>query len=97
MTIKAADFTKHPRDVGMTYFQHFRFALNLARLTFAACGASLVHAVFPFLFVNTTSKIISRLYFLLKSRIPNENLNTDIHKNKVIDNTQNDIIRQSCL
>ena len=65
-------FTEHPNEVGMTYFQHVKFALNLARLTFAACLASLVHSVFPFLFVTTTSRITKILYRLLKSRLPED-------------------------
>jgi hypothetical protein len=74
MTIKGHSFTQHPKEVGMTYFQHLRFALNLARLTFAAGFASLLHAIFPFLFVTTTSRITYKLHTLLKIRLPKEEM-----------------------
>jgi hypothetical protein len=72
MRLKVNSFTKHPEEVGMTYWQHFRFAMNLAKLTFKACFASVIHAFFPFLFVNTTSRIAFTMYNLLKSRFPKD-------------------------
>jgi len=74
MATKINCFTKHPEEVGMTYFQHFRFAINLAQYSFRACIASLIHAVFPFAFVTTTSKITFTLFNKLKTRIPTEDL-----------------------
>lgn len=62
-------FTKHPIEVGMTYRQHLRFALMLARRTFAASLASIAHAFFPFLFTITTSNTVFELYGILKFRI----------------------------
>lgn len=67
MSLKANSFTKHPKEVGMTYWQHFIFALNLAQLNLRACLASIFHAFFPFLFVSTTSKITVLLYNKLKT------------------------------
>jgi len=65
-------FNEHPEEVGMTYFQHFWFALNLARQTGKACFASLIHAFLPFLFTKTTSNTIFRLHDILKIRLPKE-------------------------
>lgn len=42
----------------MTYFEHFWFALMLARKTFSCAVASVVHAIFPFLFVYHTSTTV---------------------------------------
>lgn len=62
-------FTKHPKDVGMTYRQHMCFAMMLARVTLVCAVASVIHAFFPFFFTHSTSKRIFKLYDLLKNRI----------------------------
>jgi len=66
-------FVKHPLEVGMSYNEHRRFALMLARRTFAASSASLVHAFFPFFFTTTTSRTVIELYEILKFRIKQDN------------------------
>jgi Family of unknown function (DUF6356) len=54
-------FTAHPASVGETYGEHFRFALGFGvRMTFGGIAA-MIHAVFPFLFVATASRIIDVL------------------------------------
>lgn len=55
-------FTKHPKEVGMNYFQHFVFAWTLIFNMIYAIFASIIHAFLPFLFVTTTSGIIKQLY-----------------------------------
>lgn len=55
-------FTAHPNSVDETFGEHFLFALRFAGLLFAAAGAALVHAILPFLFEKTASRIIARLY-----------------------------------
>ena len=62
-------FIKHPKEVGMSYMEHARFALYLARKTFTIAIASVVHAIFPFLFVTYTSSQLNRLNNLLKERV----------------------------
>jgi hypothetical protein len=54
-------FTKHPREVGLNYFQHFVFAFYVQFKLILALLACFVHAFFPFLFTTTASTIISRL------------------------------------
>ncbi|MDN2566435.1 DUF6356 family protein [Aquibium sp. A9E412] len=54
-------FTAHPGSVGESYFGHMRFALWFgSRLTLAA-GAALTHALLPFLFETTASRIVREL------------------------------------
>ena len=54
-------FTAHPASVGETYGQHFRFALGFGvRMTLGGLAAA-THAVFPFLFVTTASRILDEL------------------------------------
>lgn len=55
-------FTTHPQTVGETYFGHMVFALWFASRLILAVGAALVHAVLPFLFETTASRIVRELY-----------------------------------
>lgn len=62
MTRLLTAFTAHPSSVDESYGEHFRFALGFSGTLFLAAGAALVHAVLPFLFEKTASRIIARLY-----------------------------------
>ena len=55
-------FTAHPASVDESYGEHFLFALRFAGSLFLAAGAALVHAILPFMFEKTASRIIARLY-----------------------------------
>jgi hypothetical protein len=54
-------FTAHPASVGETYGQHLRFALRFG--TFMTLGglAAAIHALFPFLFITTASRVLDEL------------------------------------
>ena len=64
-------FTKHPKEVGMNYFQHLCFTLMLARKMFFAVFASIIHSVFPFLFNTYTSETIKKLHQIFLTRLNN--------------------------
>jgi hypothetical protein len=54
-------FTRHPHSVNETYTEHLGFALKFgAKMTLGGMAAML-HAVLPFLFVNTAGKINDEL------------------------------------
>jgi len=55
-------FTNHPQTVGETYFGHMAFAAWFASRLALAAGAALVHALLPFLFETTASRIVRELY-----------------------------------
>ena len=62
-------FTDHPTEVGETYFQHMGVA---ARTGFKLAGgafACFVHAIFPFLFVTTGSRVIDKLHRQIHKRV----------------------------
>ncbi|MEO1788232.1 MAG: DUF6356 family protein [Pseudomonadota bacterium] len=54
--------TSHPASVDETYFEHMRFAGWFAGTLLLAAGAAIVHAILPFLFEKTASRIVARLY-----------------------------------
>lgn len=62
MTNLAKLFTDHPHSVDETYFEHMRFAGGFAGTLLLAAGAALVHALLPFLFEKTASKMVAKLY-----------------------------------
>ena len=63
-------FTDHPASVDETYFGHMAFAAWFASRLFMAAGAALVHAVLPFMFETTASRIVRELYERTSNRKP---------------------------
>tara|TARA_R110000787_G_scaffold274979_1_gene383218 strand:- start:61600 stop:61851 length:252 start_codon:yes stop_codon:yes gene_type:complete len=55
-------FTQHPASVGETYFEHFLMAGGFALSMFAAACVCLVHAILPFMFEKTGSRMVADLY-----------------------------------
>lgn len=55
-------FLAHPETVGETYLQHLRHAAGFGFWMAAGALACLVHAILPFLFERTGSRIIGRLH-----------------------------------
>ena len=60
--------TEHLRDVGESYPEHFLKAVRFGLTMLAAGVACLVHALFPFLLVNSASESIRRLHRQLENR-----------------------------
>ena len=63
-------FTEHPASVDETYFGHMAFAAWFASRLFMAGGAALIHAVLPFMFETTASRIVRELYERTSNRNP---------------------------
>jgi len=55
-------FLSHPRSVEESYFEHLAFAARFSALLFAAAAVALVHAILPFMFERTASRIVAKLY-----------------------------------
>jgi hypothetical protein len=55
-------FVDHPASVGETYRQHLCAATWFAGQMILGAAACLIHALLPFLFVRTGSRIIARLH-----------------------------------
>jgi hypothetical protein len=55
-------FNDHPASVGETYFGHMAFAAWFSSRLFMAAFAAIVHAILPFLFETTASRIVRELY-----------------------------------
>ncbi len=55
-------FITHPQSVDESYVEHMAFAGRFSAVLFLAAGAALVHALLPFLFETTASRMIAQLY-----------------------------------
>lgn len=55
-------FTEHPNSIGETYGEHAMAALSFAGPLFMASLVCLVHAILPFAFEKTGSRMITRLH-----------------------------------
>lgn len=61
-------FTEHPQTVDETYFQHMRFAAGFAVKLLGAGCAAIVHAILPFLFEKTASRMINDMHYRMHNR-----------------------------
>lgn len=62
-------FTRHPHEVGETYFRHMAAATRVGARLAGGAIACFVHAIFPFLFVTTGSRTIDRLHRQIHKRV----------------------------
>ncbi len=56
----------HLDDIGETYWQHFKFAAQLALVMFLVSVCVLIHAFVPNLFKDTGSRAIKAMYRILE-------------------------------
>ncbi len=61
-------FTKHPKEVGLSYSGHFIFAWSVVFKLMKAVICCSVHSVFPFMFTHTTSRIVKGLNDQIEDR-----------------------------
>lgn len=62
-------FTKHPQEVKMNYLQHMGYAFSVAGRMGMVTICCFIHALFPFLFTDTTSKMVDTLHEEFKNRL----------------------------
>lgn len=56
------NFKKHPLDHNMTYYQHFKRAINMSLKLSYASICLIIHAIYPDFFKTTASDIIKTIY-----------------------------------
>ena len=68
MQVSSKLLTKHLNDVDETYHQHFCHAAWYFVMLLTAAVCALVHAILPFLFETTASRIIYALHAKMEAR-----------------------------
>jgi hypothetical protein len=66
----------HCDDVQETYWQHAKHALYFSSLMFVGAIFGLLHAVFPFLFKQTSTNMLARII----ARVESTNRASEFHK-----------------
>ena len=61
-------YTKHPKEVGETYFQHLWIALKYSFKLLLLFVITFIHSIFPFIFKTTVSAKIIEMAEELKNR-----------------------------
>ncbi len=61
-------FLTHPSSVDESYLEHMAFAGHFSGKLFLAAFAALVHAILPFLFEKTASRMIAEMYVRTHNR-----------------------------
>ena len=56
---------EHLKEVEMSYWEHFCFAMSLVPYLLFAIAFAIIHAIIPGLFPSTTSSIIKEVDFKL--------------------------------
>ncbi len=68
MKINLSVFTKHPSEVGESYWEHFKVASGLALKLAASAIAQILHAIFPFFSPPLDLDICSMIEYLEEKR-----------------------------
>ncbi len=61
-------FTTHPREVGESYAGHLRTAAGFGFTMVVGGLCVIIHAILPFLFVNTGSRTMDKLHKKMTKR-----------------------------
>jgi hypothetical protein len=59
----------HPRAVGMTYGEHVRFSIWLAWQFAVASAQAIVHAIYPDVYITSSTDAASRIAQRIRSRL----------------------------
>ena len=83
-------YFSHPNSVCMSYYTHFRFSMNLSRKLFIASIQAFVHAIFPNIFITSSSDLVNELQYDFhtvgcdkqdeKKKYPNNLYPTDLNR-----------------
>lgn len=66
-------FTRHPNEIGESYSEHLGTAAGFGATMLIGGLCVMIHAVFPFLFVNTGSRTMDKLHRKMTKRVDRVN------------------------
>ena len=54
-------FTKHPKSLGLTYWEHMKGSLGYSYSLFSGSIKASIHAVFPFFYETSTTDVVKKI------------------------------------
>ena len=54
-------FFKHPKQVCMTYFEHFKLFMNFSKLLAIGAFKAFIHAILPDVYITSTTDIVEEI------------------------------------
>lgn len=60
-------FLDHPQSVCLTYYDHFKLSMKFSYKFGIASLKAFIHAIFPFMFIKSTTQIVSDIENQLKT------------------------------
>lgn len=67
-------FTQHPYEAGETFFEHWAFTMQMSVRFLYVSAVIFLHGLFPFLLKREGSRQIEKIYKIMKTRAPKNNL-----------------------
>jgi|UniRef100_A0A6C0ESN4 hypothetical protein len=61
------EFFKHPKQVCMTYFEHFCFSMEMAYILGLGSLKAVIHAIYPDFYITSTTDAIDYIQKRLKT------------------------------
>lgn len=58
----------HPKEVCMTYWEHFCLSMNFAKIFGIASVRALIHAIYPDIYITSTTDATSEVKKILKTK-----------------------------
>lgn len=61
-------FLEHPKSVNLTYLEHAKLSFTLSFKFYMASIKAIVHAIFPFLFIKSSTQMVYDIENQIKTR-----------------------------
>tara|TARA_B100001248_G_C27369512_1_gene450925 strand:+ start:1328 stop:1522 length:195 start_codon:yes stop_codon:yes gene_type:complete len=58
----------HPKEVCMTYWEHFCLSMNFAKIFGIASVKAIIHAIYPDIYITSTTDATSEIQKILKTK-----------------------------
>ena len=58
----------HPKEVCMTYWEHFCLSMNFAKIFGIASAKAVMHAIYPDIYITSTTDATTEVQKILKTK-----------------------------
>ena len=79
-------FFIHPKNVGMTYSEHFIFSIKLSFIFFEGFYKAIIHGIIPDIFINSSTELSKDILNKISLKLNDKKLNNNKLNNKKLNN-----------